>query len=693
MDQTFRRRWLAPALLCGVLVVVPGSGTSLFAQGQGQGPGQPSTPTPLPSPKPVEPAPANPPAAANPGPCLPGPYAIPLGSNTYPGGVNSSTPAVLPFDAAPPLQGEHPLPINLATALRLANAQAWDIGIASQQIRVAAAQLTRANVLWLPTLAMGADYLHHDGILQSIPGSIQSTNKNALELGGAPELVFSFSEAIFEPLAQRQIVKARKADLQTATNDITFNVARAYFDVQQARGILAGVQDATKRTRELVRIIEKLAPELVPELEIARARAQLANFEASEQTSRENWNVASAELARIIRLDPAAVFIPVEPPHLQVTLVSPEQPIDNLLPVALAARPELVAYQALTQAALKRWREEQFRPALPNVYLRGANGQLPDSMMFGGFTGGPNGTFSSMRGRADYELQVMWELRNLGLGNVASMRERRAEYDVTRMQAYRLQDFVAREVVQAYALVRSARERVNRAEEELKQAEISARLNLEGVSQFKRPQANIILEVIRPQEAVVAMSALLQAYDHYYSSIADYNRYEFQLYRALGNPAQILASMSADNPNGCAPVNPNPAPPLPAGPGSHGHADQMAPQAPPVPGASAGPVSRSVPDVAPSAGVVQTAGAAKAACASVLVRVPKDAELFCDGVKMRLTGNERNFVTPPLPPGGAYPYELRMRWTGADGKPIEVSRQVQVTAGQQTTVDFFAKAK
>jgi hypothetical protein len=34
---------------------------------------------------------------------------------------------------------------------------------------------------------------------------------------------------------------------------------------------------------------------------------------------------------------------------------------------------------------------------------------------------------------------------------------------------------------------------------------------------------------------------LQQAYADYYLSINDYNRAQFQLYRALGNPAQALA--------------------------------------------------------------------------------------------------------------------------------------------------------
>ena len=40
---------------------------------------------------------------------------------------------------------------------------------------------------------------------------------------------------------------------------------------------------------------------------------------------------------------------------------------------------------------------------------------------------------------------------------------------------------------------------------------------------------------------VAAIQALAQAYDDYYAAVADYNRAQFQLYRAMGRPAQMVA--------------------------------------------------------------------------------------------------------------------------------------------------------
>lgn len=58
---------------------------------------------------------------------------------------------------------DRPLPINLPTALQLANVQAVDVATAAERIAVAAAVLEQAEVLWLPTITLGGDYNRHDG--------------------------------------------------------------------------------------------------------------------------------------------------------------------------------------------------------------------------------------------------------------------------------------------------------------------------------------------------------------------------------------------------------------------------------------------------------------------------------------------------------------------------------------------------
>ena len=49
-------------------------------------------------------------------------------------------------------------------------------------------------------------------------------------------------------------------------------------------------------------------------------------------------------------------------------------------------------------------------------------------------------------------------------------------------------------------------------------------------------------QVFRPQEVVNALQQLKAAYDEYFNTVADYNVAQFELFRALGYPAQDIAS-------------------------------------------------------------------------------------------------------------------------------------------------------
>jgi hypothetical protein len=77
------------------------------------------------------------------------------------------------------------------------------------------------------------------------------------------------------------------------------------------------------------------------------------------------------------------------------------------------------------------------------------------------------------------------------------------------------------------------------AETEVQCATESADANLVALGQTKGTGAALTL-LVRPQEAVSAIQALSQAYVDYYGAVADANRAQFRLYRALGRPAQYV---------------------------------------------------------------------------------------------------------------------------------------------------------
>jgi outer membrane protein TolC len=460
-------------------------------------------------------------------------------------------PACLPFPAlaeprdttglkpAPPAETDRALPINLATALRLADARPVIIEAARAAVETEYGLYEQARVLWLPSVYLGVDYQRHDGgELNFLTGRTILGPRNQFLTGGGARAVFALTDAIYAPLAERQLLRARNVEVQTAKNDALLSVAVAYFDVQQARGNLAGTLDSVARARDLARRAGALARGLAPAIEVERANTLLADLEQQAASARQDWLTSSATLTRVLRLDPAAVLVPLEPPHLQVTLISPQEVVDALVPVGLTNRPELATQQSVVQATLVRLRQERMRPLIPSLVL--SSNATPDGFLGAGVYGTGRNSLNHWSGRSDWDAEVVWELRNLGFGNRGLITQRRGEQWQALVELFRIQDLVASEVVQAHAQVQAALVRVGRAEAEVKAALASYAGNLKGLSETVR--AGELLQLVnRPQEVVAALQQLQQAYLNYYTSANDYNRAQFRLFRALGYPARGLA--------------------------------------------------------------------------------------------------------------------------------------------------------
>lgn len=454
--------------------------------------------------------------------------------------LTETAPVEIPLPAVPAAE-DRPLPINLSTALQLAGVNPLDIALATQRLQAANAALERANVLWLPTVYFGVDYFRHDGRLQDVVGNTFSTSKSTLMVGAGPNVVFAVTDAIYGPLSARQVVSARKGEVQAARNDSLLSVAEAYFHVQQARGEVAGSLDVVRRMEELGKRIETLVEGLSPALEKNRVLTDLSRRRQILEASLERWQTASAELNRLLRLSPSAIIEPLELPHLRVDLIDLVRPPDELIAVALANRPELEAHQALVQASLARVRQEKVRPFVPSVMVRGVAANPGGALSSGYFGGGINDNVSNFGGRNSIDVQLLWEFQNLGFGNQALVRGREAESQQGVLGLLRIQDQVAAEVVQAHAQASRSVKRLRQAEEGLKNALTTAEKSLEGLKQTRLVGGTLVL-VFRPLEVVAALQALDQAYRDFYGATADANRAQFRLYRAMGQPAQCLVS-------------------------------------------------------------------------------------------------------------------------------------------------------
>jgi outer membrane protein TolC len=456
-------------------------------------------------------------------------------------GATPPPPPRLPVDTGL-IPGRSVQPIDLANALKLGGVVDLDIAIAREQILAAAADLTQARALWLPSLFYGPSWYRSDGQIQTVNGQVQTIDRSALFVGGTAALAntiqgpppgtgipsvngFSttlrISDAIFEPLAARRLLAANQAGLRTATNDAMLDIAEAYFNLQGATGRLAIAREAAANAEALAAITDAYAKSgMGLEADHRRALTEVKHRRRETQLASGQLLVASANLVRILVLDPLMVVAPVEPPECIIHLIPDEIALDDLVTQGLQNRPELASARDLVQAAYLRRKQARLRPFIPSVFATYAGG---------GFGGGANAFFGDFGPRGDAEVGLFWELRSLGFADLAIMRRRAAELEISNLEKIRTQTRVGADVVASYETRLAAARQIEDARETLVEAIESLRLNFVNIRQGARlPGATRPIEVLQP------IQALAQGRLDYLDSVLLYNRAQFQLKRAVG---------------------------------------------------------------------------------------------------------------------------------------------------------------
>src|SRR5262249_32387977 len=156
-------------------------------------------------------------------------------------------------------------------------------------------------------------------------------SRNSLFVGGGPTVGtigvagestqprmtvgLSLADALFSPLAQRRTVHAADAALASTFNDTLLQVALAYTDLAQARGRVPWAGEAVASAEERDRGVNSRArPGTAPPADGLRAHAELAERRRQLFQAEEAVRVASTELVRLLRLDPAVTLRPADDP-------------------------------------------------------------------------------------------------------------------------------------------------------------------------------------------------------------------------------------------------------------------------------------------------------------------------------------------------------------------------------------------
>jgi outer membrane protein TolC len=474
----------------------------------------------------------------------PAPDAVPLPRDK---GAQSGRAGIAHPPTSPPsiLKAEVQ-PIDLTTALNLAGVQNPDLNVMRTRVVEAAAMRQLAAAYFLPSINPGMNYDSHTGNLQQSDGNILSVNRSAVYVGAGSNAVGSGTVSIpgvylaeniglgiFNYLASRQTVRQREFETLAVRNQVFLQVTWAYSELLRAEGRRA----AQLQARDEARVIAKLTRDYAiagqgREADANRAATQLARREAAIQAAEAEILVASASLCRILNLDPSIRLHPTDAFVVPHPLVPGPIPVSELIALALLHRPELAAQNAAIRAALMNLDGAKILPFSPTTIV---------GFSAGGFGGGSNlvrPIFGGFAGREDLDAMMYWTIQNLGVGNVALIRLADAQLKVNQFQQIEILNRVRADVAEAYARTHARFAQIGTYEEAVRSGYLAYHQDLDRTLFMGGDRPRDVL----PIELLNSFDLLANARVEYVDAIVDYNRAQFAMYVALGQPpANALA--------------------------------------------------------------------------------------------------------------------------------------------------------
>jgi outer membrane protein TolC len=338
------------------------------------------------------------------------------------------------------------------------------------------------------------------------------------------------TDAIFEPLVARQRLAGARFGAQATSYDILLDVALLHLELLGNQSILDLQRLSESQFHEVFRVTQNYADAGEGrEADAHRALSQWKRRIALVQKAEEEVAVTAARLANRLNLDPAVRLEPIGGPLVPLTLVPVDTPQQDLIQVALRQRPDIAERTAAIGEAEARKAQEVGRPLLPTLWLGFSGG------VFGGGSNLVPPLIGNFAGRTDFDVRVYWTLMNLGAGNLALIKERRAQIGQAVGERFRTINRARDEVSTALADARARQNEIDVARRELTSAELGFKEDLER-TKFRggdRPRDVLPIEVLN------SLDLLASARVNLVRALVRYDQSQYRLWVSLGSPPPL----------------------------------------------------------------------------------------------------------------------------------------------------------
>ena len=332
-------------------------------------------------------------------------------------------------------------------------------------------------------------------------------------------------------------MRQREFDNIAVRNQVFLRVTLAYSELLRSEGRRAVALQAREEAQAIAKLTAVYA-------ETGQGRYADANRAATDLQRREAYLkqvesellTSSARLCQLLNLDPSIRLHPTDAYVVPHPLVPDPIAVGELIALGLLRRPEVAAQRASVIQGLLVLDEAKALPFSPTIYL---------GFSAGGFGGGSNlvrPIFGGFGGRSDFDAMAYWTIQNLGVGNVALIRGANANLQVRRFEQIEMLNRVRAEVAEAYARTHARYAQIETNEAAIQSGLLSFTQDLDRI----RYRSHDVL----PIELLNSFSLMANARIDYIDAIVDYNRAQFELYVALGQPPANALARPGPHPGG-----------------------------------------------------------------------------------------------------------------------------------------------
>jgi outer membrane protein TolC len=414
-----------------------------------------------------------------------------------------------------------PYVIDLATALRLADAQSLDVQIARERLKEAQAVHTSAREQFLPWIAPGISYHRRDGVAQASPsGIIGSAHFDTYSPGASLTAQLALGDAIYNSLATKQLVTASDEGVEAQRQDAALRAAEGYFELVKAKALVevvtAALASSTEYQRQLHEAVQVGVAFRGDEL---RVQAQSEHYQIALRQAVAQQRLAAIELAKVLHLEANVDLVPRDAELVPLVLFDTTASAAGLVERAMRSRPELKQAEARLAASHASQRAAMRGPLIPTISAQAFGGTLG---------GGPDSGRARVGSMTDFTVGVSWRIGPGGLFDFGRVNANKAQLAVAELGASQLKDAIAAEVLTSLTRIRALADQIALAEKTLSTTTEALRLTRDR-RQFG---VGIVLEDIQAQQAVT------QARGEYVTAIAEFDKAQYRLRRAVGGGAE-----------------------------------------------------------------------------------------------------------------------------------------------------------